>query len=146
MADEQQKGAYTDEIRSRMARERQQTYAERFMKRAHPSEVALANFDITRFKDMTEKEQQTMLITLRRGTNLELFFAIAAAVASFGLGALVQSFFPYNWVRVPVIPTLIGSAAVITSLGINRSAGVRYALGVAGTSFALGGSTVKGDT
>lgn len=137
-------GVYTQGMREELGREQNKKYAERFMAKAHPGEVAHAEYELKQFKGATEPEQMTYLIKARRGNTFELLLGLAGLVGMFGAGQLLQSWFPYTWGRVPILPSAIGGLGVLTSIGISRAAGFRYGLAMSSVGLALGGGTVPG--
>lgn len=143
MAD-QEPGKYTQAVRDELTKEHAQSLADRYLVKAHPSELAAAEFDLRKFGEMSEQERLHFIISERRGDGWELFLALAGLAAFYGAGAMLQQWFPYTWGRVPIIPTTLGVVGVITSLGMKRKASFRYGVGAASVGFALGGGSVTG--
>lgn len=137
-------GVYTQGLRDDLKKEHAQKYAERYMQRAHPGEVAQAQYELALFKSQTEPEQVARLISLRRGSTFELLLGLAILGVAFGGGQILQAWFPYTYHRVPVLPSAIGSLAVAAGVILKRSSGLRYGLAMGGAGLMLGGGTVTG--
>lgn len=137
-------GVYTNGMREELGKERSLKYSERFLAAAHPGEVAAARYELDQFKGKSEPEQLTHLIEARRGNTFEMLLALAGLAGMFGAGALMQSWFPYQYGKVPILPSVIGTVGLLTSIGVKRSASFRYGLAMSSVGLALGGGTVSG--
>lgn len=133
---------YTEEFLKKLQDEKEKGAASTYLARVHGTELAQGQFDMQRYDAMDANQRLAFMVKVRRGENLDLFAGTVAVVAAFGAGAVLQTWFPYSWQKVPILPTAIGAAAWIYGASMKRSYAFRNAIALSGVSFALGGGTL----
>jgi hypothetical protein len=134
---------YTEEFLKNLREQRSKDAAAAYLQRVHGSELAVGRHDIESYEAMDANQRLQFMVQMRRGSNIDIFATTVAMAAAFGAGVVLQNWFPYQWQKVPILPTLLGGAAWVTGTFFMRNNyGMRSAVALSGVTFALGGGTL----